>query len=53
MQIAAFTGIVLLGAMNPGLDFTIVVRQSALLGRRGGMATALGIGAGVFLCCLL
>ncbi|RBQ17881.1 LysE family translocator [Spongiactinospora rosea] len=35
--------------MNPGLDFTIVVRQSALLGRRGGMATALGIGAGVFL----
>lgn len=46
-ELMTFVGIVLLGAMNPGLDFTMVVRQSALLGRRGGIVTALGIGTGV------
>lgn len=48
-ELVTFVGIVLLGAMNPGLDFTMVVRQSALLGRRGGMVTAAGIGTGVLL----
>ncbi|QGN50853.1 LysE family translocator [Micromonospora sp. WMMC415] len=37
-----------LGALSPGPDFAIVVRQAAVSGRTRGMATAAGIAAGVF-----
>ncbi|MCK2219142.1 LysE family translocator [Actinomadura sp. ATCC 31491] len=47
-QIAAFGGVVLLGAMSPGPDFAVVVRRSAVSGRGYGMAAALGISVGVF-----
>jgi RhtB (resistance to homoserine/threonine) family protein len=47
-QMVAFAGTVMLGAMSPGPDFAVVVRHSAVEGRRGGMAAAVGIGAGVF-----
>jgi RhtB (resistance to homoserine/threonine) family protein len=40
--------VVLLAAMAPGPDFVIVTRHAAISGRRAGMATALGIAAGVF-----
>ncbi|MEW9550816.1 LysE family translocator [Nonomuraea sp. NPDC050783] len=46
-QIMTFGGVVLLGAMSPGPDFAVVVRRSALSGRRYGMAAALGIAVGV------
>ncbi|MEV4174607.1 LysE family translocator [Nonomuraea sp. NPDC049709] len=47
-QIAAFGGVVLLGAMSPGPDFAVVVRRSAVSGRGPGMAAAAGIAVGVF-----
>ncbi|TYB65313.1 LysE family translocator [Nonomuraea sp. PA05] len=47
-QIAAFGGVVLLGAMSPGPDFAVVVRRSAVSGRAHGMAAAAGIAVGVF-----
>ncbi|SDI41454.1 LysE family translocator [Nonomuraea jiangxiensis] len=47
-QIAAFGGVVMLGAMSPGPDFAVVVRRSAVSGRRHGMAAAAGISVGVF-----
>ncbi|NRQ36286.1 LysE family translocator [Nonomuraea sp. NN258] len=47
-QIAAFGGVVMLGAMSPGPDFAVVVRRSAVSGRLHGMATAAGVSAGVF-----
>lgn len=47
-QIIAFAGIVQLAAMSPGPDFAVVVRRSVASGTRGGMATALGVGTGVF-----
>ncbi|WP_346106876.1 LysE family translocator [Nonomuraea maheshkhaliensis] len=47
-QIAAFGGVVLLGAMSPGPDFAVVVRRSAVSGRGHGMAAAAGIAMGVF-----
>lgn len=47
-QIAAFGGVVLLGAMSPGPDFAVVVRRSAVSGRGHGMAAAAGIAVGVF-----
>ncbi|GAA2440319.1 LysE family translocator [Actinomadura vinacea] len=46
-QLVAFMVTTGLGTMSPGPDFAIVVRQAAVGGRRGGMATALGIAAGV------
>ncbi|GAA2671755.1 LysE family translocator [Nonomuraea recticatena] len=46
-QIAAFGGVVMLGAMSPGPDFAVVVRRSALSGRAYGMAAAAGIAVGV------
>ncbi|KAB8194420.1 LysE family translocator [Nonomuraea phyllanthi] len=47
-QVAAFGGIVLLGAMSPGPDFAVVVRRSALSGRLHGMSAATGTAVGVF-----
>ncbi|WP_158888476.1 LysE family translocator [Amycolatopsis anabasis] len=47
-QLLPFGGVVLLGAMSPGPDFAVVLRHSALSGRQAGMATALGITAGIF-----
>ena len=46
-QLLAFVGVVALGAMSPGPDFAVVVRRSALFGRRHGMAAAAGVAAGV------
>lgn len=47
-HLAGFTAVVLLGAVSPGPDFAVVVRRAALSGRRHGMATAVGVGVGVF-----
>lgn len=47
-QIAAFGGVVMLGAISPGPDFAVVVRRSAVSGRGYGMAAAAGIAVGVF-----
>jgi RhtB (resistance to homoserine/threonine) family protein len=47
-QLLACAGVLQLGAMSPGPDFAVVVRQAALTGRRGGMAAALGVAGGVF-----
>ncbi|GAA3651556.1 LysE family translocator [Nonomuraea antimicrobica] len=47
-HVAAFGGVVLLGAMSPGPDFAVVVRRSAVSGRGHGMAAAAGIAVGVF-----
>ncbi|MEU6641381.1 LysE family translocator [Saccharomonospora sp. NPDC046836] len=46
-QILPFAGVVLLGAMSPGPDFAVVLRHSAVAGRRAGMGAALGIAAGI------
>jgi threonine/homoserine/homoserine lactone efflux protein len=48
-MVAAFAGVVLLGAMSPGPDFAIVVRRAAISGRAAGTMTALGVAAGIFL----
>ncbi|MEU0570509.1 LysE family translocator [Nonomuraea sp. NPDC005983] len=48
IQVAAFGGVVMLGAMSPGPDFAVVVRRSAVSGRGYGMAAAAGISVGVF-----
>ncbi|MEV4138914.1 LysE family translocator [Dactylosporangium sp. NPDC049742] len=47
-QVLTFGGVVALGAMSPGPDFAVVMRRSALAGRAHGMATAVGVAAGVF-----
>ncbi|WP_026412923.1 LysE family translocator [Actinomadura oligospora] len=47
-QVIAFATVIQLGAMSPGPDFAVVVRQAAVTGRRGGMAAALGVACGVF-----
>ncbi|WP_433416584.1 LysE family translocator [Microtetraspora malaysiensis] len=47
-QVIAFAAVIQLGAMSPGPDFAVVVRQAAVSGRRGGMAAALGVAGGVF-----
>ena len=46
-QVAAFAVTMGLGAVSPGPDFAIVVRQAAVGGRRAGSAAALGVGLGV------
>ncbi|SFQ04960.1 LysE family translocator [Pseudomonas borbori] len=38
----------LLAVASPGPDFAIVVRESVAFGRRAGVFTALGVGAGIF-----
>ncbi|RJL23067.1 LysE family translocator [Bailinhaonella thermotolerans] len=47
-HVIAFAGVVAAGAMAPGPDLAIVMRQSVVAGRRAGMVTALGIGLGIF-----
>lgn len=37
----------LLIVVSPGADFVLVFKNSAMYGRKAGMLTALGIGAGV------
>ena len=46
---AAFAGISLLLAILPGPDFALVTRNSLGFGRRGAIATALGLAGGVCL----
>ncbi|MEV4483170.1 LysE family translocator [Micromonospora coxensis] len=46
-QLLGFAAVMAVGALSPGPDFAIVVRQS-VSGRARGMATAAGIAAGVF-----
>lgn len=48
-QVIAFAAAIGLGAMSPGPDFAVVVRHAAASGRRAGLATALGVAAGVSL----
>ena len=48
VQVLAFMGVVQLAAMAPGPDFVIVTRHAVVSGRRAGVATGLGIAAGVF-----
>jgi|TARA_B110000967_G_scaffold208793_1_gene262237 threonine/homoserine/homoserine lactone efflux protein len=43
----------LLAVMSPGPDTAIIFQQSLNKGRRAGIYTALGIGFGIFLHCLL
>ena len=43
----------LLAVMSPGPDTAIVFQQSFAKGRKSGIVTALGIGTGIFLHCLL
>jgi threonine/homoserine/homoserine lactone efflux protein len=47
-HLLALGGVILLGAMSPGPDFVNVTRSAALSGRRAGVASAAGVGAGVF-----
>lgn len=46
-QLLPFGGVVVLGAMAPGPDFAMVLRHSAMSGRRAGFAAALGITGGI------
>jgi threonine/homoserine/homoserine lactone efflux protein len=43
----------LLAVMSPGPDTAIIFQQSFAKGRNSGILTALGIGFGIFLHCLL
>lgn len=47
-QVLTFASVVALGAMSPGPDFAVVMRRSVLAGPAHGMATAVGVAAGVF-----
>ena len=47
-QVVAYAAVMAVGALSPGPDFAIVVRQAAVCGRARGMATAAGVAAGVF-----
>ena len=44
--IAGILGAILIGAMSPGPSFVLVARTSIALGRRDGLAAALGMGIG-------
>ena len=43
----------LLAVMSPGPDTAIIFQQSFAKGRKSGILTAVGIGTGIFLHCLL
>ncbi|MER7459312.1 LysE family transporter [Micromonospora sp. NPDC126480] len=47
-EVVAYAAVMAVGALSPGPDFAIVVRQAAASGRTRGMATAAGIAVGVF-----
>lgn len=46
-QVAAFAAALGLGAMSPGPDFAVVVRNAVTSGRLAGLATASGVAAGI------
>jgi RhtB (resistance to homoserine/threonine) family protein len=46
-QVVAFAAAIGLGAMSPGPDFAVVVRQAVTSGRRAGLATAAGVAVGI------
>lgn len=46
-QAAALAGVMLLGAMSPGPDFALVLRNTLTGGRLSGLACAAGVGIGV------
>jgi RhtB (resistance to homoserine/threonine) family protein len=46
-QVVAFAAAIGLGAMSPGPDFAVVVRQAVTSGRRAGLATATGVAVGI------
>ncbi len=52
-QLIGINGAMLLGAMSPGPDFVIVVRNSMMSDRRVGMASGAGVGLGVFVWAML
>ena len=45
-ELAAFLGIAILVIVTPGQDTALTIRNSLLGGRRGGVATALGVASG-------
>lgn len=47
LELIAVATITILAVISPGADFAMVTRNSLVLSRRAGVATALGIGAGV------
>lgn len=46
LALLSILGTLAIGAMSPGPSFVVVVRASAALSRRDGLATALGMGCG-------
>jgi threonine efflux protein len=46
LALLSILGTIAIGAMSPGPSFVVVVRASAALSRRDGLATALGMGVG-------
>eukprot|EP00952_Eustigmatos_sp_NYUAD-ZCMA_P007681 32406-Eustigmatos_ZCMA.PRE.1 len=46
-EFLALAAIHFLAVVAPGPDFAVTIRQSVLYGRRLGIATAVGIGAGI------
>ncbi|MQY22164.1 LysE family translocator [Nocardia macrotermitis] len=53
VQVSGVGGAMLLGAMSPGPDFVIVMRNAMLSGRRAGVASAAGVALGVFVWAVL
>ena len=47
VALLTLAGVMLMGAMSPGPDFALVVRNSLMAGRTSGVFCALGIGVGV------
>lgn len=47
-RVLAFAGIAALVTVTPGADTMLVVRSALVRGRRAGLATVVGVGAGLF-----
>lgn len=47
-RVLAFAGIAALVTITPGADTMLVVRSALVRGRRAGLATVVGVGAGLF-----
>lgn len=47
-RVLAFAGIAALVTLTPGADTMLVVRSALVRGRRAGLATVMGVGAGLF-----